>query len=383
LSTEPKVRISAPVIALAMYAIASGYLMSLIPLMLTHYGLDTSLASWLASSFYAGLLLGALAIEPLVTRLGHRNGFVWCLGTLITTIAIMPAIPDASVWLLARFVAGVAVAGVFVVVESWLLHGNEADRAKRVGLYMGAFYGGSSLGQLCLGFVGVHGVMPFVAIFTALLFAVGVLLLIKSDQPSSAEITPLSFKQITKLNHAAIMGCIVSGLTLGAVYGLMPLELIQRGIAHQHLGGLMALVILGAMAVQPLIPMLSRYLSRTLLMALFCLLGVAAISLTLSFAGLYALGAGLFLLGMALFALYPVAINLACDNLDAHYIVSATQIMLFSYSLGSVAGPIIADGFILREQGLMGYLFTCLLATSIYMLIASIKLKSKAKGVYG
>ncbi|MEO1957552.1 MAG: hypothetical protein ABGX03_06495 [Methylophilaceae bacterium] len=39
--------------------------------------------------------------------------------------------------LLARFVAGVAVAGVFVVVESWLLHGNEADRAKRVGLYMG------------------------------------------------------------------------------------------------------------------------------------------------------------------------------------------------------------------------------------------------------
>ena len=59
------------------------------------------------------------------------------------------------------------------------------------------------------------------------------------------------------------------------------------------------------------------------------------------------------------------------------------QIMLFSYSLGSVAGPIIADGFILREQGLMGYLFTCLLATSIYMLIASIKLKSKAKGVYG
>ncbi|WP_255054254.1 MFS transporter [Marisediminitalea aggregata] len=100
----PKVRISAPVIALAMYAIASGYLMSLIPLMLTHYGLDTSLASWLASSFYAGLLLGALAIEPLVTRLGHRNGFVWCLGTLITTIAIMPAIPDASVWLLARCV---------------------------------------------------------------------------------------------------------------------------------------------------------------------------------------------------------------------------------------------------------------------------------------
>ncbi|NVD08043.1 MFS transporter [Vibrio sp. JPW-9-11-11] len=371
-------RISVPVIALALYAVASGYLMSLIPLMLPHYGLDSTLASWLASVFYAGLLIGAIGIEPLVTKLGHRNAFVLCLVTLMTTIVVLPLLPLSSVWVSARLIAGIAVAGVFVIVESWLLHGDDAARAKRLGLYMGALYGGSSLGQLGIGMIGVSGGVPFIAIVTLLILAVMVLLFGESDQPESQHSTPLTLKQICKLNHAAIIGCVVSGLTLGAMYGLMPVELHKRGINNADIGSLMAVVILGGMAVQPLIPWLSKFLGRTLLMAMFCLLGVAAITLTTMFQGLHALASGLFLLGMATFALYPVAINLGCDKLDASYIVSATQVMLFSYSIGSVAGPVVADGFMDGSQGLMKYLFATLLATCFYMLIASIKTKRQA-----
>ncbi|WP_159736942.1 MFS transporter [Vibrio atypicus] len=378
LAPAPKARISVPVIALALYAVASGYLMSLIPLMLPHYGLESSLASWLASAFYAGLLVGAVAIEPMVTKVGHRNAFVICLATFITTIAVLPAFNNAPVWLAARFVAGIAVAGVFVIVESWLLHGDESQRGKRLGLYMGSLYGGTSLGQLGIGVIGVTGGVPFIVIFTMLLIAIVVLLFGETDQPESEHSTPLSLKQIAKLNHAAIIGCIVSGLTLGAIYGLMPVELSQRGISTSDLGSLMALVILGGMAVQPIVPWMSKYFGRTFLMAIFCLMGVAAITITTTISGIHALGVGLFLLGMATFALYPVAINLGCDKLDANYIVSATQVMLFSYSLGSVAGPVLADWFMTGAQGLMGYLFATLLATCIYMLIASIKTKRQA-----
>lgn len=374
----PRARISVPVIALALYAVASGYLMSLIPLMLPHYGLESSLASWLASVFYGGLLVGAVIIEPVVTKVGHRNAFVYCLVAFIVTIAALPAFTQASVWLVARFVAGIAVAGVFVIVESWLLHGDESARAKRLGLYMGSLYGGSSLGQLGIGILGVSGGVPFIAIFTLLLIAIVVLLFGDSDQPESAHSSPMSFKQIAKLNHAAIIGCIVSGLTLGAIYGLMPVELTERGISHDNLGSLMALIILGGMAVQPIVPWMSKFLGRTFLMAVFCMLGVASITLTTSVDGIRILGVGLFLLGMATFALYPVAINLGCDKLDASYIVSATQVMLFSYSVGSVVGPVVADGFMSGRQGLMGYLFATLLATCIYMLIASIKTKHQA-----
>ncbi|MCC2522171.1 MFS transporter [Vibrio coralliilyticus] len=378
LAPAPKARISVPVIALALYAVASGYLMSLIPLMLPDYGLDSSLASWLASVFYAGLLVGAIAIEPLVTRLGHKNAFVLCLSLFIATIFALPVFTNSAAWMCARFLAGISVAGVFVIVESWLLHGDEAARAKRLGLYMAALYGGSAIGQLGIGVLGVNGGVPFIAILTLLLLAIVVLLFGETEQPESAHTTNLSFKQITRLSHAAIIGCIVSGLILGAIYGLMPLELAQQGIDHDDLGGLMALVILGGMAVQPIVPWMSKYFGRTLLMAFFCLLGAAAISLIVLDKNIRVLAVGIFLLGVAAFALYPIAINLGCDKLESEYIVSATQVMLFSYSLGSVFGPIIADWYMSEDHGLMGYLFAILLATCLYMLVASIKTKHQA-----
>ena len=120
---QPTTRITVPVIALSFYAIASGYLMSSLPLMLSEYGLDSNLSSWLASAFYAGLLAGTLLIERAIARVGHKDAFVIALSVFIATILVLPLAPHQSVWLLARFVAGVSVAGIFVIVESWLMSG--------------------------------------------------------------------------------------------------------------------------------------------------------------------------------------------------------------------------------------------------------------------
>ncbi|EGR3299043.1 MFS transporter, partial [Vibrio parahaemolyticus] len=212
---------------------------------------------------------------------------------------------------------------------------------------------------------------------TLILMAMLVLMFIDCEQPNSHESTSLSFKQIAKLNHAAIIGCVVSGLTLGAIYGLMPVELANRKITHQDIGTLMALVILGGMLVQPMVTTLNKYMSRTVLMAFFCILGIFSIGLTFISTSTAVLAASLFLLGMATFALYPVAINLGCEGLDERFIVSATQVMLFSYSVGSVAGPVVADKFMGQVHGLLGYLFAALVATCVYMLLAASKTKQQ------
>ncbi|AQM70689.1 TPA: MFS transporter [Vibrio campbellii] len=368
-------RVTVPVVALSLYAVASGYLMSLIPLMLGEYNISADYASWLASVFYGGLLVGAIFFERIVRSVGHRKAFVGCLATFSLTIVALPLIPNGMVWLAARFIAGMAVAGVFVIVESWLMSGDESSRAKRLSLYMLSLYGGSALGQFGIGILGVSGGVPFVAITTLILMAILVLLFIDCEQPNSHESTALSFKQISKLSHAAIIGCIVSGLTLGAIYGLMPVELANRKISHQDIGTLMALVILGGMLVQPMVTTLNKYMARTVLMAFFCILGIFSIGLTFVSSSAVVLAAALFLLGMATFALYPIAINLGCEGLEERFIVSATQVMLFSYSVGSVAGPVVADKFMGQMHGLLGYLFAALLATCIYMLIAATKSK--------
>jgi MFS family permease len=370
---QPTTRITVPVIALSFYAIASGYLMSSLPLMLSEYGLDKNLSSWLASAFYAGLLTGTLLIERAIARVGHRDAFVIALAIFIATILVLPLIPHQAVWLLARFVAGVAVAGIFVIVESWLMSGDESQRAKRLGVYMCSLYGGSAVGQLGIGYLGITGGVPFIAMFTLLFGAIIVLMYGQATAPQIHDAQSLSLKQISKLSHSALIGCIVSGLTLGSIYGLMPVELAQRNIAHQDIGGLMALVIMGGMAVQPMVTWLSHHIGQVLLMALFCLLGVASIGVLTINHDFYVLGMSLFVLGMATFALYPIAINLGCRNLDPSYLVSVTQVMLLCYSIGSVAGPLVADSFMDSQAGLFTYLFASLLATTIYMLIASLK----------
>ncbi|MEX3070941.1 MFS transporter [Vibrio alginolyticus] len=374
-STSP--RVTVPVIALSLYAVASGYLMSLIPLMLGEYNISSDYASWLASVFYVGLLIGAMFFERVVRTFGHRKAYIACLVAFSFTILALPVFANGLIWLVARFIAGITVAGIFVIVESWLMSGDESYRAKRLSLYMLSLYGGSALGQFGIGILGVSGGVPFVAITTLILMAVLVLMFIDCEQPNSHESTALSFKQIMKLNHAAIIGCIVSGLTLGAIYGLMPLELVKREISHQEVGTLMALVILGGMAVQPLVTILNKFMSRTVLMAFFCLLGMFSIGLTFISSSTVVLAASLFLVGAATFALYPIAINLGCDGLDERFIVSATQVMLFSYSIGSVAGPVVADRFMVQQHGLLGYLFAALVATCIYMLIAATKTKQE------
>ncbi|MCY9824679.1 MFS transporter [Vibrio chagasii] len=370
---QPTTRITVPVIALSFYAIASGYLMSSLPLMLSEYGLDSNLSSWLASAFYAGLLAGTLLIERAIARIGHKDAFVVALSVFIATILVLPLIPHQAVWLLARFIAGVAVAGIFVIVESWLMSGDESQRAKRLAIYMCSLYGGSAVGQLGIGYLGITGGVPFIAMFTLLFGAIIVLMYGQATPPQIHDAQSLSLKQVSKLSHSALIGCIVSGLTLGAIYGLMPVELAQRNIAHEDIGGLMALVIMGGMAVQPMVTWLSHHVGQVLLMALFCLLGVASIGVLTINHDFYVLGMSLFVLGMATFALYPIAINLGCRNLDPSYLVSVTQIMLLCYSIGSVAGPIVADSFMDSQAGLFTYLFASLLATTIYMLIASLK----------
>lgn len=117
---------------------------------------------------------------------------------LAATVVLLPWTPTIEAWLPNRLIAGIAVAGIFVVVESWLLIGdNPKERAKRLSFYMTSLYGGTTLGQLAIGVIGTQGVVPFIVVLGLLLVAVLPPLLIRQGQPASGLHQKLSFKQIT------------------------------------------------------------------------------------------------------------------------------------------------------------------------------------------
>jgi UMF2 family putative MFS family transporter len=363
-----------PVTGLAFFAIASGFLMSLIPLSLTSFEIDTSLIAWLASIFYLGILVGTTCIQSVISRTSHRIALVMFLSLLILTIVLMLIFPTAWVWLAARFIAGIAVAGVFVVVESWLLMADSAkQRAKRLGLYMTSLYGGSALGQLAIGPVGISGLTPFICVIGLLFIAILPPLLIKIGQPAVIEHQKISLRQARKISTPAIIGCLVSGMLLGPIYGLMPTYINTQLGSTEKTAFLMALIILGGMLIQPLVSYLSIRVSKSLLMAQFCLLGTAGIVGVLEGNSIALVSISYFVLGASCFALYPIAITLACDALEVEKIVAATELMLLSYSVGSVFGPIVAEHSSRSAHSLILYLGFVLTTTSIYMLLKNLQ----------
>lgn len=356
-----------PVAGLSLFALASGYLMSLIPLSLTFFELNTSLAPLLASIFYLGLLLGAPCIAPIVARIGHSKAFILFLNILLCSVVAMILIPQSGVWLASRLVAGFAVAGVFVVVESWLLMADtQKQRAKRLGLYMTALYGGTAIGQLAIDYLGTAGNLPYLVIMGLLAAASLPALLVKRGQPIASEQQSMSLSGLRNLSQPAIVGCLVSGLLLGPIYGLLPIYVAIDMALDRQTGLFMALIILGGMLVQPLVSYLSPRVNKSGLIMGFCLLGTAALFLLTQYSNM-SLIIGFLLLGASAFALYPIAISLACDDLPASQIVSATQVMLLSYSIGSVIGPLPASGFGQMEYGLLIYLGICCVLTSSYL----------------
>lgn len=356
-----------PVAGLSLFALASGYLMSLIPLSLTFFELNTSLTPLLASIFYLGLLLGAPCIAPIVARIGHSKAFILFLNILLCSVVAMILIPQSGVWLASRLVAGFAVAGVFVVVESWLLMADtQKQRAKRLGLYMTALYGGTAIGQLAIDYLGTAGNLPYLVIMGLLAAASLPALLVKRGQPIASEQQSMSLSGLKNLSQPAIVGCLVSGLLLGPIYGLLPIYVAIDMALDRQTGLFMALIILGGMLVQPLVSYLSPRVNKSGLIMGFCLLGTAALFLLTQYSNM-SLIIGFLLLGASAFALYPIAISLACDDLPASQIVSATQVMLLSYSIGSVIGPLAASGFGQMEYGLLIYLGICCVLTSSYL----------------
>ncbi len=358
-----------PVLSLSLFAIASGFLMSLIPLALEFRGMDQGIASWLASVFYAGLLCGTLMSAKIVSILGHRHSLMMFLIIIIATIATMALMSTSFVWLLCRFIAGTAVAGIFVVIESWLLMAdNEKSRAKRLGMYMTSLYGGTALGQLGIGFFGTSGAIPLFIISALLFLAILPPVVLKQGKPPEISHMPIKLAELRHLPSAAYIGCIVSGLVLGAIYGLLPLEL-EKSFNHDQVGSLMAVAILGGMLIQPLVSWLNSRIEKIILMALFCFLGLLSIAMIEVATVTAGMMVGLFLLGASSFALYPVAITLACRNICTSKIVAAAELMLLSYSIGSVVGPIIAGFAMLMNEGLMLYFAICFTTTLVFMLI--------------
>lgn len=360
--------------------LSNGLYTTLMALNLHLHGMSAMFIGTLTGVYYIGLAYGSFKIEKYIIDVGHIRAFAAFTALIIVVCLLQGLIFSPWLWLVARFLAGFGTAGIYVVIESWLLAvGSVKTRGQILAFYMIALYAGQALGQFMINFSSPEKLNLFV--LTAMLSALAIIpiTLIKTPSPEITEPSSLGFKKLLQSSASAVYGSFSSGLVLGAIYGLLPLFVIQKTESESQVSVFMALVIFGGMALQYPVGKLSDFIERRLvLLCLSLLTMVGSIIIIFGFQILFLSYGLIFLLGGLTFTLYPVSVSYACDNLKDKDIVSGTQSILLAYSVGAAIGPFIAPIFIhlIGDNGLFIYLAAVCVPLSLLLIWRKRKIRA-------
>ncbi|WP_338508097.1 MFS transporter [Erwinia aphidicola] len=335
---------SRPVIVLLcgllLMTVSIAVLNTLVPLWLTHDALPTWQVGMVSSSYYCGNLLGTLIAGWTIKNYGFNRSYYFAsLLFALATVALGLGTGFWS-WALWRFIAGVGCALIWVVVESALLcNGTLRNRGRLLAAYMIMYYIGTVLGQLLVSKVSTEllHVLPWVTgvVLAAILPLVFCRVTANQmeEEATPGRLWPMLRRRSARLG---INGCIISGIVLGSLYGLMPLYLSHQGMSDSTIGYWMALLVSAGIISQWPIGRLADRFGRLLVLRVQVFVVILG---ALAMLGNAAMAPALFILGCAGFTLYPVAMSWACEKVGHHELVAMNQALLLSYTVGSLAGP--------------------------------------------
>lgn len=324
---------------LLLLTLAIAVLNTLVPLWLAHENLPTWQVGMVSSSFFTGNLLGTLLTGSLIKRFGFNRSYYLASLIFAAGCAGLGLMVGFWSWMAWRFIAGVGCAMIWVVVESALMcSGTSRYRGRLLAAYMMVYYVGTVLGQLMVSKLptDLMSVLPWV---TGMVLAAILPLLFtrivnqKSEHQEATHIWPMLRLRQARLG---VNGCIISGIVLGSLYGLMPLYLNHQGVSDAGIGFWMAVMVSAGIVGQWPIGRLADRFGRLLVLRVQVFVVIMGCLAMLSNA---AMAPALFILGAAGFTLYPVAMAWACEKVEHHQLVAMNQALLLSYTIGSLLGP--------------------------------------------
>lgn len=331
--------------------LGSTLLMTYLALRLTADGVAEFWGGALMAANALGLVLGGKAGHWLIARVGHIRTYVACAGLISAAVLGHEFSSALPLWLLLRFVVGLAMMCQLMVLESWLNDRAQSDqRGKVLGIYMVAIYVGMVLGQLALslnGDLGIHALLGVAMAFALCLVPVA---LTSGTHPAALPPAPVDIRLFLRRIPQSLVTILMSGMINGAFYGLAAIYASRQGLNTVEVGQFMAVVIGAGLVAQLPLGWLSDRLPRaSLIRAVALLLTLSFLPLGFyhspSFAVLLLIGAGI---GLLQFCLYPLGVALANDNVEAELRVSLAGLLLVAYGIGACIGPLLAGA--LMEQ---------------------------------
>jgi MFS family permease len=324
----------------------------LTPLQASLTGFSDLTIGLLGSSYFAGMLAGALATPTIVRRVGHIRAFSVFVALAVVAVILMPGWPSPAPWMVCRGALGFVFAGVYAVIESWInAKADNANRGALYGLYQIVTYVASTGGQLLLRDFAPGSFLPFNVAGVMLALGIVPLAMTNVDPPAQPKSVRPRLIWLMRLAPVSALAAVIAGFANGAVYAMGPVYALQIGLTPAAVPLFTAAIVVGsALGVFPA-GRISDRMDRRLVMVATMTAGAATeIALaTLHLTGAPLIGVGL-LLGLTTYTLYTLAVSHANDRAKAHEMVAISTGLLFLYCLGAIVAPTLAS-LMMREFG--------------------------------
>lgn len=329
-------------ISLSVMLLGSGLLATLLALRMELEQFTTTTIGLVMACYSIGYVMATIWFGPLLIRIGHIRGFAVLAAMASGSTLLYPLLIHPLLWAITRAVFGFAIAGLYMIAESWLNQRTPKEYRGRILAFYGiATYAAMGSSQALLNLWPVGGF----ELFSLAAFLLGISLipiaLTRSPTPELIDPQVVTVRQLYGMSPLAALGAMVSGILVGAFLALGPVFGSKVGLSVGEVSLLMGSAMLGGLLFQWPIGRYSDSHSRRLTIAIV----TAGLTLTSMVLILFAPGYTrlLFLIaivwGGLAFTVYPLSLALINDYIDPEEVIGAGAGLLLLHGLGLIAGP--------------------------------------------
>jgi MFS family permease len=260
---------------------ALGILSPTIALQLAHRAEPPEIIGFIGSAYFVGFLIGTMTCHRVIDRVGHIRTFAVFAAVAANATLLYLVFDDIYIWVALRVVTGYAIAGQFVVVESWLNDkATNLNRGRIFSLYMAVSWAASGVSPLALNLADPTGHRLFTLAALALVTSLVPMGLTSFGNPEIGERVHFGIAKLFKISPLGVVACFGSGMATPALYALLPSYMVSAGYTTQQLSIVYSFSTIAGLLAQFPVGYLSDRLGRRPLM-LVASLGAAATAFAL------------------------------------------------------------------------------------------------------
>jgi len=371
-------RLSSLLLSVALLLTGHGLQLALVPMRAQINGWTSIEVGYLSSVYFVGFLLGCFSIPRLVARIGHIRTFA-VLTSVMTASLLGLSLGDSYLWwMLLRLSSGVAIVGLYLVIESWLNSQvtNEV-RGSVLSAYTAIVLAGLAGGQLLLNVAPPEGERLFVIAAMLVVVAALPICLTSSSQPTAIPAARFSPMLVIRTSRAGTTGSFISGCVSGSFYGLGPVYGVQAGMSVGEISLMMALGIVGGALMQLPLGRLSDHIDRRRVICGAMTLGAIMAAV------IYVLPQPLtpylmFLFGACAMPIYALSLAHASDHVEADTFLEVGTGLLMINAVGSILGPLLTALF-MERLGAQSYFIFLSVALIVGAILIAYFIRSRVR----